>query len=86
MTAAAPQKSIAKSQYQVTDVQKIDAPEGMEGKNWHSYTIERGTCVITGQKPGTLKAVTAHAKQVAADLNARTGVNAGSLYAARRKA
>lgn len=78
-------KKKVKMLYQVIEVKKIDAPEGMEGGSWHSYTIERGTSVITGKKPGSLKAVTAHAKQFAADLNARTGINAGSPYAARRK-
>jgi len=71
--------------YQVIEVKKIAAPEGMEGSTWHSYTIERGTSIISGKKPGSLKTVTAHAKQFAADLNARTGINAGSPYAARRK-
>ncbi len=71
--------------YQVISVKKITTPEGMDGKNWHSYTIQRGASIISGLKPGTLKAVTAHAKQVAEDLNARSSTNSGSLYAARRK-
>lgn len=83
MPAAANKK--AKNEYQVIEVKKIAAPDGMPNGTWHSYTIERGTSVITGKKPGTLKAVTAHAKQFASDLNARMGINAGSLYAARRK-
>lgn len=78
-------KKSIKSAYQVISVKKVATPEGMDGKNWHSYTIQRGSSVISGLKPGSHKVVTAHAKQVAADLNARTGVNAGSLYAARRK-
>ncbi len=78
-------KSSIKNAYQVISVKKVATPEGMDGKNWHSYTIQRGASIISGLKPGTHKAVTAHAKQLAADLNARTGANAGSLYAARRK-
>ncbi len=74
-----------KDHYHVVSVEKTDPPEGMEGGNWHSYTIERGNSVMTGKKPGSLRMVTAHARQVANDLNARTGVNSGSLYAARRK-
>jgi len=76
---------MVKKLYKVIEVKKIDAPEGMEGGTWHSYTIERGTSIITGKKPGSLKTVTAHAKQFAEDLNARTGINTGSPYAARRK-
>jgi len=84
MSAATSQK--VKNTYQVIEVKKIATPDGMPKGNWHSYTIERGSSVITGKKPGTLKAVTAHAKQFALDLNERMGMNnAGSLYAARRK-
>lgn len=77
--------SSLKQQFEVTEVAKITTPAGMEGKNWHRYTIRRGVTQINGQKPGTLKAVTAHARQVAEDLNARSGGKAGSLYAARRR-
>lgn len=83
MTSA--QLKTIKDHYHVVSVEKIDAPEGMEGRNWHRYVIERGSSVLTGKKPGSLKAVTAHARQVASDLNSRTGMNAGSLYAGRRK-
>lgn len=74
-----------KGQYRVVSVEKTDPPEGMGGGNWHSYVIERGGSVVTGKKPGSLRAVTAHARQVVSDLNSRTGMNAGSLYAGRRR-
>lgn len=77
--------SILKSQYEVIDVTKIATPEGMEGKDWHSYTIRRGTTEINGQKPGTMKMVTEHAKQVANDLNARSSGKSASPYKARNK-
>lgn len=79
------QHSAIKGQYRVVSVEKIDPPEGMQGGNWHSYIIERGSSVVKGKKPGSMRAVTAHARQVAKDLNSRTGVNAGSLYAGRRR-
>jgi hypothetical protein len=77
--------SALKSLFEVIDVTKIATPDGMEGKNWHSYIIKRGSTEIKGQKPGTLKKVTEHAKQVAADLNERCSGKLGSPYAARRK-
>jgi hypothetical protein len=76
--------SAIKSQFKVTEVARIDTPEGMEGKDWHSYTIKRGTTEINGRKPGTMKKVTAHAKQVAEDLNLRCSGLGASPYAARR--
>ena len=77
--------SALKNPFTVTDVTKIDTPEGMEGNIWHSYTIKRGNTEINGQKPGSMKKVTDHAKQVAADLNARCGGVPTSHYATKRK-
>lgn len=57
--------------YQVASVEQADAPEGMPGDNWHRYVISRGTSQIEGYRPGTLKAVTEHAKFCADELNAR---------------
>jgi len=74
-----------KGQFKVIEVVKITAPEGMEGKDWHSYIIKRGATEIVGQKPGSRTMVTKHAKQVAADLNARSGLGATSPYAARKR-
>lgn len=82
--AVAEEKPTKRPSYRVVSVKKTRAPEGMGGDNWHCYIIARGSSVVTGQKPGTLKAVTQHAEQVAADLNARSGVNAGSPYAPRK--
>ena len=82
--SAVEEKPRARPQYRVVSVKKAKKPEGMEGNNWHCYIIERGSSVVTGQKPGTLKAVTEHAEQVASDLNARSGIGAGSPYAARK--
>lgn len=73
---------VSKVEYQVVSVTKTTPPEGEKG-NWHSYVIERGTTVLTGMRPGTQKQVTEHAKQVANDLNSRSGMKSGSPYAAR---
>lgn len=70
--------------YQVVTVEKIAAPDGMPGTDWHRYVIKRQNSEITGMKPGTLKSVTQHAESVAGDLNLRAGGLASSTYAARR--
>ncbi len=77
--------SALKKLFEVVDVTKITTPDGMDGKNWHSYTIKRGSTEINGQKPGTMKMVTEHANQVAADLNERCGGKLSSPYAARKR-
>jgi len=74
-----------KGQFEVTKVTRVTAPEGMEGKDWHSYVIRRGSTEILGHKPGSKQVVTEHAKQIAADLNSRSGLNSGSPYAARNR-
>ncbi len=59
------------SQYTVTAVEKTTAPEGMGGDNWYRYVIKKGRSVVECKKPGTLKAVTEHAKGVAELINSR---------------
>lgn len=70
--------------FRVVSVKKSPAPEGMSGSNWHCYIIESRNSAVTGKMAGTLRQVTDHAEQVARDLNARSGLQSGSLYAARR--
>ncbi len=72
------------TKYRVVTVEKMAAPEGMPGDNWHRYVIGQGSSSIEGKKPGTLKAVTLHAETVAEDLNSRTG-KGGSTYAPRKR-
>jgi hypothetical protein len=76
---------IARFQYQVESVEKIDTPEGMSGNDWHRYVIKRKESSIEGMKPGTLKSVTKHAESVAEDLNERFGGRASSVYAAKKR-
>ena len=59
------------SEYQVTEVEKTTAPEGMLGDNWYRYVIRRGKQVIDCKKNGTLQAVTEHAESVAELINSR---------------
>ena len=73
-----------KPKYSVVTVEKTAAPEGLPGDNWHRYVIGQGNSIIEGRKPGTLKAVTQHAKEAAEELNSRTN-GSGSTYATRKK-
>lgn len=74
-------RSMINSLYEVISIDKTEAPEGMEGKNWHRYVIERGTSVVTGIKPGTQKQVTEHVQNMVAELNARIGLKGKTTYA-----
>lgn len=63
-----------KSRYHVIKVEKTTAPEGMLGENWYLYVIQKGTLTnstMECKKTGTLKTVTAHAKDQAETLNSR---------------
>ena len=73
-----------KLKYHVVTVEKTVAPEGMPGDNWHRYVIGQGGSKIEGTKPGSMKAVTEHAKAVAADLNERSG-RGGSNNSPRKR-
>ena len=63
-----------KSKYHVIKVEKTTAPEGMLGENWYLYVIQKGdltNSIMDCKKTGTLKSVTAHAKDMAEILNLR---------------
>lgn len=74
--------------YKVVTVEKGEAPKGITGGDWHHYVIGRGTSIIEGDKVGTLKEVTAHAKELAVRINARNdkyGITYVSTYSPRKK-
>jgi len=71
-------------EYNVLSVEKIDPPDGMEGANWYRYIIGRGASTMVGNRRGTLKRVTEHARTLVKDLNARSGRNGKSLWAPAR--
>jgi len=63
-----------KSKYHVIKVEKTTAPKGMLGDNWYLYVIQKGdltNSIMYCKKTGTLKSVTAHAKEVAETINSR---------------
>lgn len=63
-----------KSNYHVIKVEKTMAPEGMSGKNWYLYVIQKGSLtnsIMDCKKTGTLESVTKHAKELAETLNLR---------------
>lgn len=57
--------------YQVMQVEKTTAPEGMPGDNWYRYVIKKGNSVMDCKKSGTLNIVTKHAEHVAELINLR---------------
>jgi len=72
------------SEYQLTSVEKTDAPDKGQADNWYEYVISNAGSTITGQRQGTLKQVTQHAKEYCQQLNDRMK-NGTSYYAARKK-
>ena len=57
--------------YNVIQVEKTTAPEGMPGDNWYLYVIKKGNSVMECKKSGTLQVVTKHAEHVAELINLR---------------
>ncbi|MFP6780484.1 MAG: hypothetical protein VCB59_02195 [Gammaproteobacteria bacterium] len=68
--------------YRVAQVEKMTSPDGTKG-NWFQYVIEGGYAPVTGAKPGTQKQVSAYAKQLADELNARRSSGGASPSAPR---
>lgn len=73
-----------KAKYSVITVEKTETPDGLTGDNWYRYVIGEGGSKIEGKKPGSLKAVTAHAHAAAEELNSRS-MNGRSTYAPTRR-
>lgn len=71
-------------EYQVTSVEKTDSPLDGKSDNWYEYVISNAGSIITGQRQGTLKTVTQHAKEYCQQLNERMNSGA-SYYSARKK-
>ena len=74
--------------YKIVTIEKSAAPRGMTGDDWHHYVIGRGSSIIEGDKVGTLKEVTEHAKDLAERINARNdkyGITYVSTYSPRKK-
>lgn len=74
-----------REKYRVESVVKADAPEGMDGDDWHQYTIVYGKTSIQGLKPGSLFSVTQHAEEFAENLNERTSRYGNQAYRSKKK-
>ena len=62
------------SKYHVIKVEKSTAPDGILGKNWYLYVIQKGNLtntIMECKKTGTIESVTKHAKELAETLNLR---------------
>ena len=65
-------EKVIKRKFNVMNIEKINAPDGMDGDNWYQYVVGQGTSEIKGLTMGTLNQVTEHVNRVADDLNDRS--------------
>lgn len=68
--------------FEVELIEKVDAPTGLPGDDWHHYVIGQGTAKIEGFRSGTLKAVTQHTEDYCGELNERNN-KSNSPYSPR---
>lgn len=76
---------MSENQYSVVSVEKTENPQGVEGGSWCRYVIGRGSSQIVGNRRGTIAQVTSHAKTLAEDLNARSGLGSSSWSSRKKK-
>jgi hypothetical protein len=62
---------IKEYKYEVIEIEKTTAPEGLLGDDWYRYVIRKGKSVMDCKKAGSLKAITEHAEHVAELINSR---------------
>lgn len=73
------------SEYHVVKLEKTAAPNGAEGDNWYTYTIERNSLTnIVGNRRGTLEQVKEYVRNYVADINSRHGNGGYSLWMTRK--
>lgn len=73
-------------EYHVVSVEEADPPEDILAGNWYRYVIGKGKSKIEGFKPGSMKSVTEHAKNIAEDINERaTAFGRPAYYRATQK-
>jgi len=41
--------------FNITKIEKMDPPEGMQEGDWYRYVIGKGSSEIQGKRPGTLQ-------------------------------
>ena len=61
----------------VVSVEKSEAPQGADGKNWYRYVIERGKSQIVGNMRGSLKKVQTEVDEYVENLNQRNSLPKG---------
>ena len=66
--------------YQVVSIEPSDPPAGMEGADWHCYTIEQGENQIRGFQQGKLKAVRRAVDEIVVRLNERRYGKSGRVH------
>ena len=64
-------------QFIVVSVEKSEAPQGTDGKNWYRYVIERGKSQIVGNMRGSLQKVTTEVDEFVENLNQRAALPKG---------
>ena len=76
---------VVNAHYQVALVEKTESPDGANGSSWYRYVIEGGYGPLTGCRAGTQRQITDYAKQLAEELNVRSGLGTPSPWAPRQK-
>jgi hypothetical protein len=72
------------SPFRLVNVEKTQMPDGGSGQTWYRYLLENDRSTITGLRCGSLKDVTAYAKEYAEQLNAR-GIGGQTAWSPRAK-
>ena len=73
------------SAYNVTGIEKAQAPDGEDQGGWYRYVIESTRSRITGVRRGSKQQVLGYAKSFADDLNARASGRGYSIWAPKSK-
>lgn len=66
--------------FEMSSLEKAEAPTGAEGKNWYRYVINQGVNEIVGYRQGSRKTVSQEVEEIIVHLNERRRGKSGRVH------
>lgn len=71
--------------FELLSVDRAEAPDGSQGKDWVRYEIVQGSNVIRGYRQGSLKSIRQVAEEIVTGLNERRSPRRGRVQLTQLK-
>ena len=75
-----PKETPKNGPFEMSSLEKADAPTGAEGKNWYRDVINQGVNEIVGYRQGSRKTVSKEVEEIIVSLNERRRGKSGRVH------